>query len=91
MPAGLFLVRFEARYPGLFAAPGRWPTRDGCIPWRIFWLFLRAIPALEAAEQLEAIHTTATAIALTFGSEDGQKEAERMLTALRRRAGGSLT
>jgi hypothetical protein len=40
--AGIDVIRavaqFAAHYPGVPYVSPMWPTADGCIPWRLFWL-----------------------------------------------------
>jgi len=61
--------------------PGFWPTRDGVIPYHWFIQEFRAIPAVQAAEQLEG----ARAVALGQGRIANEDHA---LAELRRRAHG---
>lgn len=59
--------------------PGYWPTRDGCVPYRVFLATMRGLGMLHAAEQLRI----AGAVALTRAQDDG-----RAAEQLRQRAMG---
>lgn len=56
---------FERQYPGrLF---GWTSTADGLMPWRLFLLFNREIPRMEARQMRQQALAVALAIGMKFG------------------------
>lgn len=53
------LARFERHYPGVLWQPGRWPTSDGYMPFRVFHIYETEIAAHEAAERVSDVHAIA--------------------------------
>lgn len=54
MPTAFLVARFLRTY-GAAAYHGAWPTPDGVVPARLFFLLLAQIPALHAGERIEGI------------------------------------
>ncbi len=55
--------------PQTLRGPG-WPTRDGVIPWQMFWLLYCQIPRIQAMERLNESTAVAHAIAVSFAGKD---------------------
>lgn len=53
-------MRVQVWRPTLYHAPGRWPTRDGCMPYHLVWVFWREWVREQARDAL----TTAEGVAL---------------------------
>lgn len=77
------IVQCERAYgASWYYAPHRWPTSDGFVPYKLVWIYWRALQANDAAHAL----STARGIGLAFG--DGEP-AERHRSAAIRQAFGS--
>ncbi len=53
------IVQVQQRYPGLYYAPQRWQTRDGCVPYHIllaYWATMWSGLALERVNLGRALH-----------------------------------
>ena len=66
-------VHVHHHYPGLYYAPGRWPTRDGCIPYHLLLVYWSAMWSGYALERLHL----AKAIALSRMSPAERAPEER--------------
>lgn len=71
-----FLVARFIRVYGAAAFRGAWPTGDGGIPFRLFFVLFQQIPALEAGERIEAIEAGRMAEALSMAPKDPKVRAE---------------
>lgn len=69
-PIGVLVARFETAYPGLYAAPGRWRTHDGVIPWKLFLLLLGGAAHVRAAEQLRLVDAVHLGYARAHNADD---------------------
>lgn len=77
--------RFNRWFPGWYYRPGRWPTRDGVIPFKTLLGLMTVIPHLEAGEEL----MLSNAVALGYSNARAGKKNSKVrnyLRALRRRA-----
>lgn len=80
----MYLVaRFIRFYPGLYWAP-HWPTRDGVIPYALFYELLRAITNVGAAEQLDAYYAQLLAVGQVMGGDAGRSTIREAITRLTR-------
>ena len=64
-----FIDQFGHDY---FFSPKRWKTRDGVIPFRHFFLMLRALDHLNAAQQLQDGFATAHGVAMVWDGKDSK-------------------
>jgi hypothetical protein len=60
------LVLQHAFGAGWYYAPGRWPTADGIVPYRIVWPTFAAMQGLKTMDALATAH----GIGLAFAGED---------------------
>ena len=84
MPRAYLVARFNRFYPGLYWAP-QWRTPDGVIPYPLFFVLLRAIANVAAAEQLQDYFAGLLAAGQVWGGKDASsslQSAVRSLTAL---------
>lgn len=70
----LDVTRFEECYPGWYYAPSRWPTNDGLIPFRLFWLLYHDCPRIEARRQLAQAHAIALGLELALSEQSEAKD-----------------
>lgn len=77
MPGDVLLARFRRHYqdPSLYESR-RYRTRDGVIPFQVFWIYLRRIPANLAFERLSDMRAIGGAIAQAW-SKSGVPESVR--------------
>ena len=54
---------------------GGWPTRDGVIPWALFWALYTQIPRLAALERIHESTAVAHGIAVAFSGTDPRVQA----------------
>ena len=54
----------------------RWPTRDGWIPFKTFYLLLQVVPNLEARDQLNLVRGQTLAQALVMGGSSGKSKSQ---------------
>lgn len=67
-------MQCEAHYGGAwYYAPGRWPTDDGFVPYRLLWIYWRAMQSTHAIDAL----STARGIGLALGDGEAGAEARR--------------
>lgn len=71
-PFGWLVARFHRSYPGLWYLPGHWRTRDGVIPYKLFYLLIDALDSVDAVRELE----TARAVLLGYGLARAGKNAK---------------
>ena len=59
----------------------QWPTRDGWIPFKTFYLLLQVVPNLEARDRLNAVRGHVLAQGLVMGGSSGKVKSQlRKLT-----------
>ena len=58
---------------GALRGPG-WPTRDGVIPWGLFWLLYHQLRHVTALERLNEAQAVAQAIAMAFSGDKFQTD-----------------
>jgi hypothetical protein len=62
MPAGLIDRMVEARFPGVYWNPTRWPTADGYIPFRVFDLYAASLATAAALDRMNLAHAIGLAL-----------------------------
>ena len=78
----LAAVQCEHAYGGAwYCAPSRWPTPDGVVPYKLLWIYWRALRSAHAADALSTAH----GISLAFG--DGETGQQARLRAVRESLG----
>lgn len=67
----MLLSRFRRFYsdPSLWRG-AHYRTRDGVIPFRLFWIHYRAMPSIQALERIQQTRAVASAIGMAFGKAD---------------------
>jgi hypothetical protein len=60
------IAQFERAFPGWYHDPARWPTRDGYVPWKMFYVLWNASWAMLALERVNL----ARAASLALGAGD---------------------
>lgn len=65
----------------MYYNPGLWPTRDGVVPYRLFFQVVGDLNHLKARERFELVMGTAHAIALSIA---GKKEVQRIKAMTRK-------
>lgn len=86
LPTSLTVAQFCTRYgweaywgTGCRRWNRRWPTSDGLIPWRLFFLMYQELRPLEAQDRLTQSSAVITALAQGFGKEHhARKMTERL-------------
>lgn len=71
-------------YPGLSLRSG-WDrhTRDGTIPWKMFWLYFRLLPRISAAARLNHLEAISMAIANAMVNPNKERaRAEELKTSV---------
>ena len=62
----LVLQQFQEAWPGWYHNPGRWPTSDGIIPFKLFEVCYRAVKPRRALDRINL----SKAINLAFAGEE---------------------
>lgn len=82
LPTGYLIARF-IRFYGMAAwANPSYPTRDGIIPFGLFYLLLVAMANVSAAERYESYFAALLAGAMVHGGDEGRAERERQVEHL---------
>ena len=69
-PAAVLIARFHAAGFASFYRSTHYPTRDGVIPFRLFWIYLgHALPAEAARERLNLTWGLLQALGYVFRKE----------------------
>ncbi len=75
MPTAFVVARFVRTY-GAGAYHGAWPTADGVVPARLFYVLVAQIPALLAGERIEGIEAARMGQLLAEVPKDASVKAE---------------